>query len=73
MINKHKLKQNLDEIFNKIKQKDIRLHAYLKEGKPQRIEGNKLIVWFPKNKEFHRDKLKENKEKVNKVFENVLE
>ncbi|NMA67859.1 MAG: DNA polymerase III subunit gamma/tau, partial [Desulfitobacterium sp.] len=60
----------LEEV-NKIKKST---HAFLMEGRPCELTGNKLVIVFKDGLSFHKDKVnqKENKETIEKVLENIF-
>lgn len=64
-----------DQILLSVKDKNIRVHAFLMEGKPQAIKNNELLVGFDDVFGFHLDMLSraENKQLVNQVVSSFVQ
>lgn len=71
-IEKQTIKSKLKDILGYIKKKDIKLHAFLTEGKPKSFEDNILTIKFPEEKEFHCKSVRKGKEKIENMFAKVL-
>ncbi|MFW6310821.1 MAG: hypothetical protein ACOC1K_01150 [Nanoarchaeota archaeon] len=62
-----------DKFLEKLKEIDIKIYAYLVEGRPKEIKNNVLFIMYPKTKEFHKEKAEEDKEKILKIMNSFLE
>lgn len=60
-------------ILQQIKNKDITLYAYLREGKPYKYQKGILYIKFNDNKEFHMNKCKECKNELDKHFNEIVD
>lgn len=56
------------EVLKFIKSKDIKLYAFLREGKPYKFQKGILYIGFPENKSFHKNILEKNKNKLTKLM-----
>ncbi|HWQ88568.1 MAG TPA: DNA polymerase III subunit gamma/tau [Desulfitobacteriaceae bacterium] len=61
------------EILENIRQRKKSTHAFLLEGRPQRLDGDTLILVFRKGFSFHRDKVEqaENRSTIQAVLEEL--
>ncbi|MFW5992295.1 MAG: hypothetical protein ACOCQN_03810 [Halanaerobiaceae bacterium] len=59
-------------ILKRVKKKDISIHALLIEGKPAKIEGDKIIIDYPPGKNFHKKGAERQSELIRKVISKVL-
>jgi len=62
------IKDKWSDILEYIRQKEIRTHAMLTEGRLSAINGNNLIIEFDNNRRFH----KENVDRKREVIEGVI-
>lgn len=65
--------QNYSQILQQIKQYDIRLNAFLKEGTPYEFKDGVFKIKFPDDKKFHMNKIKEDKDKLIKILNSVVD
>ncbi|MFW6035414.1 MAG: DNA polymerase III subunit gamma/tau [Halothermotrichaceae bacterium] len=55
-------------ILNKVKEENIKVRAFLREGSPVRIKDNVIFIQFPSDKGFH----KKGAEKEDKLIGNII-
>lgn len=62
------------EILENVRQRKKSTHAFLMEGKPERLEEDTLIIVFRKGFSFHRDKVEqtENRQTIQEVIKQLL-
>ncbi|MGM0445833.1 MAG: DNA polymerase III subunit gamma/tau [Bacillota bacterium] len=64
----HQVKKYWPKVLGKIKSEDISMHAIVVESKPVKVEGNKIYLGFPNDKNFHRKRAVEKEEFIAKFF-----
>jgi len=67
-LNLHQVKKYWPKILGRIKSEDISMHAIIVESKPVKVEGNKIYLGFPNDKNFHRKRAVEKEEFIAKFF-----
>lgn len=68
----HEVKKYWPKLLGNIKKEDISLHAILVEGKPVKVQGKKIFISFPTDKNFHRKRAKEKKDYICKFFSRLF-
>ena len=64
----HQVKKFWPKVLGKIKSEDISMHAIVVESKPVKVEGSKIFLGFPNDKNFHRKRAVEKEEFIAKFF-----
>ena len=66
------VKQVWPAVLSKIKEENIRVQAFLLEGKPTAVEGNRLLIHFPADKNFHKKGAEQETDFIGKVLSTLL-
>lgn len=60
------------QILNKIKENSISVQALLVEGKPFKVDGNKVFIQFPDDKKFHKKGAEQQVNLIQKAISQVI-
>lgn len=66
------VKQVWPTVLSEIKEENIRVQAFLLEGKPTAVEGNRLLIHFPADKNFHKKGAEQEADFIGKVLSTLL-
>ncbi|MFW5786671.1 MAG: DNA polymerase III subunit gamma/tau [Halanaerobiales bacterium] len=69
---KDELDKYWSNILKLVKKEDIKAHAFLVEGTPAKMGGNKVTIEFPPEKKFHKTGAEKNKKLIKKICSRVL-
>ncbi|MFW6308632.1 MAG: DNA polymerase III subunit gamma/tau [bacterium] len=60
------------QVLNSLGQEDIKVRAFLREGKPVEVKNNVVVVQFPEKNKFHKKGAEENHKIITRIIKQVI-